>query len=68
MIRYCAVLGKKLPDDITLLDNRLHDHPHLNKKNPSDSYVNSVGPNKLTFALWQCYFLMLLFQWFIFLN
>ena len=34
-----------------ILDNRLHDYPHLNRKNPSDSYVNSVGPNQLTFAL-----------------
>ena len=28
---------------ICACDNRLDDYPHLNKKNPSDSYVNSVA-------------------------
>ena len=37
-VRYC---GKKY---LMILDNRLHDYPHFNKKNPSESYVNSVGP------------------------
>ena len=40
-----------------ILDNRLHDYPHLNIKNPSDSYVNSVGPNQLTYALCNVIFL-----------
>ena len=42
---------------ICACDNRLHDYPHLNKKNPSDSYVNSVGPTQLTFALCNVIFL-----------
>ena len=41
---------------LMILDNRLHDYPHLNLKNP-DSYVNSVGPNQLTFALCNVIFL-----------
>ena len=40
-----------------ILDNRSPDYPHLNQKNPSDSCVNSVGPNQLTFALCNVIFL-----------
>ena len=36
IVRYC---GKNY---LMILDNRSPDYPHLNKKNPSDSCVNSV--------------------------
>ena len=53
-IRHCVVLWKNY---LMILDKRLHDYPHLNTKNPSDSYVNSVGPNQLTYALCNVIFL-----------
>ena len=54
MTRHCAILWKNY---LMILDNRSPDYPHLNKKNPSDSCVNSVGPNQLTFALCNVIFL-----------
>ena len=39
-----------------ILDNRSPDYRHLNLKNPSDSCVNSVGPNQLTILLFAMLF------------